>query len=83
MTFKNLRRHAQIILSPKSTGQQFEAMKLFPILKNTVPCWLDDDAPTLGAARAYYTVFSLAPLSPCYSSRSEKFFSVFIFGQRA
>ena len=62
MTFKNLRRHAQIILSPESTGQQFEAMKLFPILKNTVTCWLDDDAPTLGAALAYYTVFSLAPL---------------------
>jgi len=60
-TFKNLLRHAQAILSLESTGQQFEAMKLFSILKNTVTCWLDD-APTLGAALAYYTVFSLAPL---------------------
>jgi len=37
-------------------------MKLFPILKNTFACWLDDDAPTLGAALAEYTVFLLAPL---------------------
>ena len=34
----------------------------FSLLKATAFEWLDDQAPTLGAALAYYTVFSLAPL---------------------
>jgi membrane protein len=32
------------------------------ILKRTASDWMEDQAPTLGAALAYYTVFSLAPL---------------------
>ena len=35
--------------------------KLFAILKKAASDWIDDQAPTLGAALAY-TVFSLAPL---------------------
>jgi len=34
----------------------------FAILKQTGQEWVDDKAPQLGAALAYYTVFSLAPL---------------------
>ena len=34
----------------------------FTLLKQTAVEWLDDKAPQLGAALAYYTVFSLAPL---------------------
>jgi membrane protein len=34
----------------------------FSLLKQTGVEWLDDKAPQLGAALAYYTVFSLAPL---------------------
>jgi len=34
----------------------------FQLLKQTAIEWLDDKAPQLGAALAYYTVFSLAPL---------------------
>ena len=34
----------------------------FGLLKQTFSEWLEDKAPQLGAARAYYTVFSLAPL---------------------
>src|SRR5436190_15072069 len=34
----------------------------FQLLKQTVTEWLNDKAPQLGAALAYYTVFSLAPL---------------------
>src|SRR5947207_1203116 len=33
-----------------------------PLLKQTFNEWLEDKAPQLGAALAYYTVFSLAPL---------------------
>src|SRR5438067_12696370 len=32
------------------------------LLKQTFSEWLEDKAPQLGAAHAYYTVFSLAPL---------------------
>jgi membrane protein len=34
----------------------------FSLLKQTFNEWLEDKAPQLGAALAYYTVFSLAPL---------------------
>lgn len=34
----------------------------FNIFKETLRQWLEDKAPQLGAALAYYTVFSLAPL---------------------
>jgi membrane protein len=34
----------------------------FELLKLTTQEWLNDKAPQLGAALAYYTVFSLAPL---------------------
>ena len=34
----------------------------FSLLKQTANEWIDDKAPQLGAALAYYTVFSLAPL---------------------
>jgi membrane protein len=32
------------------------------ILKQTAHEWIEDDAPQLGAALAYYSVFSLAPM---------------------
>src|SRR5438094_843631 len=34
----------------------------FSLLRQTFTEWLEDQAPQLGAALAYYTVFSLAPL---------------------
>src|SRR5437773_10924410 len=34
----------------------------FSLLKQTFSEWVEDKAPQLGAALAYYTVFSLAPL---------------------
>nr|HET7858447.1 YihY/virulence factor BrkB family protein [Caldimonas sp.] len=42
-------------------------MKIAPkswlaLAKSTVSSWLDDYAPSMGAALSYYTVFSLAPL---------------------
>ena len=36
--------------------------EIFAILKKTASDWIEDQAPSLGAALAYYTVFSLAPL---------------------
>src|ERR1043165_2855069 len=39
-----------------------EGFHSFTLLKQTFSEWLEDKAPQLGAALAYYTVFSLAPL---------------------
>jgi membrane protein len=41
--------------SPKDTG-------VFPMLKQSVKDFIDDDSPTMAAALSYYTVFSLPPL---------------------
>src|SRR5688500_11681687 len=32
------------------------------LVKQTVEAWIDDFAPSMGAALSYYTVFSLAPM---------------------
>jgi membrane protein len=36
--------------------------KLWPTLKQTFSAWSGHEAPTLGAALAFYTILSLAPL---------------------
>jgi membrane protein len=41
---------------------QLRADTLWSLLKQTAQSWLDDYAPSMGAALAYYTLFSLAPL---------------------
>jgi len=35
---------------------------LWSLIKESVSAWIDDYAPSMGAALAYYTVFSMAPL---------------------
>jgi membrane protein len=42
--------------APTAIGQWFA------LIKDTVSAWIDDYAPSMGAAIAYYTVFSIAPL---------------------
>lgn len=39
-----------------------EPKEVFQLLKETVQNWLADKAPRLGAALAYYSIFSLSPL---------------------
>ncbi len=36
--------------------------EVWPLLKQTVSEWVDDNVPALAAALAYYTLFSIAPL---------------------
>ena len=44
-------------------GQSLGSLRgIFTLLKQTYQKWSEDKAPRLGAALAYYTVFSLAPL---------------------
>jgi membrane protein len=52
--------------------------EILPILKEAGSDWIEDQAPTLGAALAYYTVFSLAPLLIIAIA-----IAGFVFGQEA
>ena len=36
--------------------------QFFQLIKKSVLAWIDDYAPSMGAAISYYTVFSIAPL---------------------
>ncbi len=36
--------------------------QLWSLVEQSVDAWLEDRAPSMGAALAYYTAFSLAPL---------------------
>jgi membrane protein len=40
----------------------FSPKELWPLTKESVNAWLDDRAASMGAALAYYTAFSIAPL---------------------
>jgi membrane protein len=45
-----------------SLWQPFQLSQLWPLLKEAAADWSHDKAPRLGAALAYYTVFSIVPL---------------------
>ena len=45
-----------------STWEAFQPRQLWPLLKEAASDWSHDKAPRLGAALAYYTVFSIVPL---------------------
>ena len=49
-------------MANKNSGKTSFISTTFQLFKETTTQWLDDKAPQLGAALAYYTVFSLAPL---------------------
>jgi membrane protein len=51
---------------------------MWSLVKESVSAWLDDYAPSMGAALAYYTVFSLAPLLLIVTS-----IAGLVFGQEA
>jgi membrane protein len=44
------------------TKPKLDAKAVFQLLKQTYTEWTEDKAPRLGAAFAYYTIFSMAPL---------------------
>jgi membrane protein len=51
-----------VVKQPSSETSESFFGNVFALLKQTFREWLEDKAPQLGAALAYYTVFSLAPL---------------------
>ena len=46
---------------PQKSGRA-NALRFFDLGKKAVLAWVDDLAPSMGAAISYYTIFSLAPL---------------------
>ena len=36
--------------------------RIYSLFKESFEAWIDDYAPSMGAALSYYTVFSIAPL---------------------
>jgi membrane protein len=57
----NPRKQYGLMAKAKAKCRHF-LITAFQLLRQTVTEWLDDKAPQLGAALAYYSVFSLAPL---------------------
>jgi membrane protein len=56
-------KDASMAVQPKPTASKFMLLgRAFSFLKQTAQEFLQDKGPQLGAALAYYTVFSLAPL---------------------
>jgi membrane protein len=45
-----------------ATASRWSAATWWDMIKTALSSWLDDYAPSMGAALSYYTVFSLAPL---------------------
>ena len=43
-------------------GEQRSIAEWWALIKSAVAAWIDDYAPSMGAALSYYTIFSLAPL---------------------
>jgi len=48
--------------NPFAMSSRSRAKLVVDLLKQTAREWIEDDAPQLGAALAYYSVFSLAPM---------------------
>ncbi|MBB3641600.1 YihY/virulence factor BrkB family protein [Variovorax atrisoli] len=49
------------LLAADASGSP-RSVRLLPLCKEAISAWIDDLAPSMGAAIAYYTMFSLAPL---------------------
>ena len=51
---------------PSSSARVRDVLKdpkeLWQLVRDSVSAWIDDFAPSMGAAISYYTVFSIAPL---------------------
>jgi len=49
--------------APKVAGVKLPALRQFyDFMKEAIQSWVDDYAPSMGAALSYYTLFSIAPL---------------------
>jgi hypothetical protein len=61
-TTNDLLNHQSEALPEKIDDREPYQKGIVPLFKNTAKEWIQDKCPQLGAALAYFTVFSLAPL---------------------
>ena len=54
--------HARLVDVSSTRGRAMQFRSGFDLIRTAVSSWLEDFAPSMGAALAYYTVFSVAPL---------------------
>jgi membrane protein len=66
MQYRHMLRRTQIGCHAWNRGCNVVAMEqsegLVSLARSAIAAWIDDFAPSMGAALAYYTLFSLAPL---------------------
>src|SRR4029078_8709898 len=55
-------RHAGDVMHATKKEVLTSPRKLWELARDSVTAWVDDFAPSMGAAISYYTVFSIAPL---------------------
>src|SRR5664280_3559407 len=53
---------ATALPQPPRLDRRMKPIDLWDISKQAVTAWIDDYAPSMGAALAYYALFSIAPL---------------------
>jgi membrane protein len=59
---RSVRHERSLSASEKPGAEESNPKGIMALLKNTASQWMEDKCPQLGAALAYFTVFSLAPL---------------------
>jgi hypothetical protein len=59
--YRTSREQVEVVRDELQTKRPYAA-RAFDLFKNTAKEWSEDKCPQLGAALAYYTVFSLAPM---------------------
>jgi membrane protein len=60
--FNNLAEHRAETSPGNAESEKLDQKGIVTLFKNTASEWIQDKCPQLGAALAYFTVFSLAPL---------------------
>jgi membrane protein len=63
MAFRLRFESLRISLAPRVVGLvEVDSRAAWALVKEACIAWMDDDVPSLGAALAFYTIFSLAPV---------------------
>jgi hypothetical protein len=61
-TSPSVSEEVELVTASAAGMRRFNLKSVYVLLKASISNWTDDFAPSMGAALAYYTVFSIAPL---------------------
>jgi len=54
--------HGETTVTGHDAKRKLPVREWWPLIRKSASAWIDDYAPSMGAALSYYTVFSLAPI---------------------